>query len=60
MFGTFDYERRGIFDAGHLRFFTRSSFERMAKGAGMRVRRRAISGLPLEVAARGGPAPRGR
>jgi len=57
MFGKFDYERRGVFDAGHLRFFTRNSFERMAKGAGMRVRRRAISGLPLEVAARGGPAP---
>jgi glycosyltransferase involved in cell wall biosynthesis len=57
MFGRFDYERRGIFDSGHLRFFTRSSFERMANGAGMRVRRRSISGLPLEVADRGGPAP---
>jgi glycosyltransferase involved in cell wall biosynthesis len=57
MFGRFDYERRGIFDSGHLRFFTRSSFERMAQGAGMRVRRRSISGLPLEVAERGGPAP---
>ncbi|HXQ75904.1 MAG TPA: bifunctional glycosyltransferase/class I SAM-dependent methyltransferase [Acidimicrobiales bacterium] len=57
LFGRFDYERRGIFDAGHLRFFTRSSFERMAHGAGMRVRRRSISGLPLEVAERGGPAP---
>ena len=57
MFGRFDYERRGIFDSGHLRFFTRSSFERMAHGAGMRVRRRSISGLPLEVAERGGPAP---
>jgi len=57
--GRFDYERRGIFDAGHLRFFTRTSFERMAKRAGMRVRRQASTGLPLEVAERGGPAPSG-
>ena len=57
LLGRFDYERRGIFDAGHLRFFTRSSFERMAKGAGMRVRRRSSAGLPVEVAERGGPAP---
>jgi len=57
LMGRFDYEHRGIFDASHLRFFTRTSFERMAKGAGMRVRRRAISGLPVEVVNRGGPAP---
>ena len=56
--GRFDYERRGVFDAGHLRFFTRRSFERMAKAAGMRVRRRSISGLPVEALQRGGPAPR--
>ena len=55
--GHFDYERRGIFDAGHLRFFTRNSFERLAKGSGMRVRRCSSTGLPLEVTARGGPAP---
>jgi glycosyltransferase involved in cell wall biosynthesis len=57
LFGRFDYERRGIFDRGHLRFFTQRSFERMAKRAGMRVRRRSNSGLPVEVAERGGPAP---
>ncbi len=57
LLGRFDYERRGIFDAGHLRFFTRSSFERMVKGSGMRVRRRSSAGLPVEVAERGGPAP---
>jgi len=57
MSGRFDYERRGIFDAGHLRFFTRSSFERMVKQTGMQVRRRSITGLPIEVAQRGGPAP---
>ncbi len=57
--GHFDYERRGIFDAGHLRFFTRASFERMATSSGMRVRRCSSTGLPLEVAERGGPAPSG-
>lgn len=57
--GHFDYERRGIFDAGHLRFFTRSSFERLVRGAGMRVRRCSSTGLPFEVAERGGPAPSG-
>jgi len=30
----------------------------MAKASGMRVRHRSISGLPVEAAGRGGPAPR--
>lgn len=55
--GRFDYERRGVFDAGHLRFFTRRSFERLAEKSGLRIRRRSISGLPVEAADRGGPAP---
>jgi len=55
--GKFDYERRGVFDAGHLRFFTGASFERMASRAGMRVRRRSSTGLPVEVTQRGGPSP---
>lgn len=57
MAGHFDYERRGIFDARHLRFFTRRSFERMAERAGMRVRQRSSAGLPLEMVKRGGPSP---
>jgi glycosyltransferase involved in cell wall biosynthesis len=55
--GHFDYERRGIFDSDHLRFFTQKSFEQMANRAGMRVRRRSSAGLPVEVAERGGPSP---
>jgi glycosyltransferase involved in cell wall biosynthesis len=55
--GRFRYERRGIFDAGHLRFFTPSSFEHMAHRSGLRIRRRSGSGLPVEVLGRGGPAP---
>jgi glycosyltransferase involved in cell wall biosynthesis len=57
LFGHFDYERRGIFDEGHLRFFTRNSFERMTQRAGMRVRRSSSAGLPVEVVKRGGPSP---
>lgn len=56
--GRFDYERRGIFDADHVRFFTRRSFERLARASGTRVRHRSVSGLPVEAANRGGPAPR--
>jgi glycosyltransferase involved in cell wall biosynthesis len=55
--GTFDYDVRGVFDAGHMRFFTDKSFARMAQRAGTRVRRVSNSGLPLEVAKRGGPVP---
>jgi SAM-dependent methyltransferase len=55
--GHFDYERRGIFDSAHVRFFTEKSFERMADRAGMRVRRRSSAGMPVEIARRGGPSP---
>jgi glycosyltransferase involved in cell wall biosynthesis len=47
--GTFDYDRRGILDQGHLRFFTRRSFERLAVGAGLEVRRREATTTPIEV-----------
>lgn len=52
--GAFDYDRRGILDAGHLRFFTARSFERLAADIGLAVARREAIGLPLEVVARGG------
>ena len=52
--GRFDYDRRGILDRDHLRFFTRRSFEHLARGAGFAVRRREAVGLPLEVVERGG------
>ena len=51
--GLFDYDRRGILDAGHVRFFTRRSFERLADRERYRVRRREAVGLPLEVLGRG-------
>ena len=54
LFGVFDYDRRGILDRTHVRFFTRRSFERMARGAGYQVRRVGATGLPFDVADRGG------
>jgi glycosyltransferase involved in cell wall biosynthesis len=51
--GRFDYDRRGILDHTHLRFFTRSSFERLVRSHGWRTVRRGYTGLPLEVADRG-------
>ena len=47
--GTFDYDQRGILDRGHVRFFTRGSFERLARAEGFAVRRREALGSPLEI-----------
>jgi len=51
--GRFDYDRRGILDADHVRFFTRRSFERLASSSGLSVRRRETIGLPIEAFNRG-------
>lgn len=58
--GRFDYDRRGILDRGHLRFFTRRSFERLVDAAGFSVRRRDEVGLPFEVSRRGTSPDRSR
>ena len=47
--GAFDYDRRGILDRGHMRFFTRRSFERIAREHGFAVQRSEAVGMPLEV-----------
>jgi glycosyltransferase involved in cell wall biosynthesis len=54
--GRFDYDRRGILDRTHLRFFTRRSFERLVHEEGFKILRCEAVGLPLEVARRGGAA----
>ena len=55
--GRFDYDRRGILDAGHLRFFTKRSLVRLANRAGFDVRRCVPIGLPTEIIGRtSGPA----
>ncbi|MCU1427449.1 MAG: hypothetical protein JWL83_1449 [Actinomycetia bacterium] len=51
--GRFDYDRRGILDRGHVRFFTRRSFERLVAAEGLEVRRHEAIGLPLGVVERG-------
>ena len=45
--GLFDYDQRGILDNGHVRFFTRRSFERLARNAGLLPLRRQVTGLPF-------------
>jgi 2-polyprenyl-3-methyl-5-hydroxy-6-metoxy-1,4-benzoquinol methylase len=47
--GRFDYDRRGILDATHLRFFTWRSFVTMAARSGWLADRRRLTGVPLEV-----------
>ena len=53
LLGRFDYDRRGILDQDHVRFFTRRSVERLLQGAGFRIERRDSTGLPVEVVDRG-------
>lgn len=43
LFGSFEYTETGILDRTHLRFFTRSSGERMLEGAGFRVTARDLT-----------------
>jgi SAM-dependent methyltransferase len=47
--GLFDYDQRGILDHGHVRFFTRRSFERLTRAAGLTPLRRHVTGLPLDA-----------
>jgi glycosyltransferase involved in cell wall biosynthesis len=47
--GLFDYDQRGIFDQGHVRFFTRRGLRRRLAQAGFTVVREQMTGLPLEV-----------
>lgn len=49
--GRFDYDRRGILDRGHLRFFTRRSAERTFAAAGLGLRRAEAVGLPVKLLA---------
>ena len=56
--GAFDYDQRGILDKTHLRFFTRSSFRRLAAGTGFEVRRAEPVGLPFDVLDMLGDRPR--
>jgi 2-polyprenyl-3-methyl-5-hydroxy-6-metoxy-1,4-benzoquinol methylase len=54
LLGRWDYDRRGILDRTHLRFFTRRSFTRVAERSGWQVARVEATGLPFDVVDRGG------
>jgi 2-polyprenyl-3-methyl-5-hydroxy-6-metoxy-1,4-benzoquinol methylase len=51
--GLFGYDRRGILDSTHLRFFTRSTLRRTVRSAGFDIIEEYATGLPL--GAIGGP-----
>ena len=52
--GRFDYDQRGLLDNGHVRFFTRASFERLVRRSGMRIVERRVVGSPVDVLERAG------
>jgi len=47
--GWFDYDQRGPLDVGHVRFFTRRSFERLLRQHDLRIVRRDAVGVPVDV-----------
>ncbi len=51
MFGLFGYDRRGILDDTHLRFFTRSSLRRLVRNSGFDIVEERATGLPLGTVA---------
>lgn len=50
LFGRFDYAPRGILDATHLRFFTRTSGRRLLVAHGFAVVSEAATAMPVELA----------
>lgn len=52
--GLFGYDRRGILDSTHLRFFTRSNLRRLARAAGYDILEETSTGLPMGVITDGG------
>jgi glycosyltransferase involved in cell wall biosynthesis len=49
LLGRFNYRPRGLFDQGHLRFFTRGSAEAMIRAAGLRIMDCRAIPLPLPL-----------
>ena len=47
--GLFGYDRRGILDDTHLRFFTRSTLRRLVRSCGFDILEQRSTGLPLGV-----------
>jgi glycosyltransferase involved in cell wall biosynthesis len=47
--GKFDYDQRGPLDRGHIRFFTRTTIERLFHDCGLRVLERQTVGTPFDT-----------
>jgi 2-polyprenyl-3-methyl-5-hydroxy-6-metoxy-1,4-benzoquinol methylase/GT2 family glycosyltransferase len=47
--GEFGYDRRGILDETHMRFFTRRSLRRLIRAAGFDVLKETATGVPLDA-----------
>lgn len=59
--GRFDYDQRGPLDRGHVRFFTRTTIERLLADAGLRILEHRTVGTPFESVVEGpGASPRHR
>ncbi len=56
--GRFDYDQRGLLDHGHVRFFTRRSFEKLIAASGLRIVERVAVGSPVDVLQRGAASTR--
>jgi 2-polyprenyl-3-methyl-5-hydroxy-6-metoxy-1,4-benzoquinol methylase len=55
--GLFGYDRRGILDETHLRFFTRATLRRLVRSTGFDILGEHATGLPLgAISATDGPA----
>ena len=52
-FGLFGYDRRGILDETHLRFFTRSTLRRLVRGCGFDVLEESATGSPFAAVVTG-------
>jgi glycosyltransferase involved in cell wall biosynthesis len=55
--GLFDYDRRGILDETHLRFFSRRSLVRALSASGMEILEMRYTGLPFDVLSTGKTLP---
>jgi len=51
--GLFDYDSRGPLDQGHVRFFTRRSFEKLVAKSDMTILERTQVGVPIDIVDRG-------
>ena len=49
LFGHFNYSERGILDKTHLRFFTKSSFQKMIIESGISIEQFTVTPVPLPL-----------